>query len=166
MPSGHVNQATLKPLSEHALDELRRIRDGVVQPYRVNPGVRNRLCRGDLIIERERLGARWLEITDAGRKALVQKDSPVTELPPSYTAALAFLAGRKWATPADIGNAIAPDARGGLGMTAQGAGRMGGRTARRLMDSGLVADASWRRNGFPAYSITDAGREALAEKKD
>jgi hypothetical protein len=88
----------------------------------------------------------------------------MSALPPSYVKALAFLATVPWATPADIGHAIAPEARLGHGMTAQGAGRMGGRVAHRLMDKGLVANASSRRGGFPAYSITPAGRDALPKE--
>lgn len=43
----------------------------------------------------------------------------------------------------------------------QGAGRVGGGMARRLMVKGLVDDASFLRGGFPAYRITGKGLKAL-----
>lgn len=78
--------------------------------------------------------------------------------------ALVRLADSVYATPADIGYAICPDRDPPL--KGQGAGRIGGSMAKRLIDLGLVEDASHLRWGFSAYRITGAGRLALKSDVD
>jgi hypothetical protein len=73
--------------------------------------------------------------------------------------ALTFLATQKFATPADIGQAMGGTQWG----SAQGLGRTGGAMACRLVKFGLVVNASHLRSGFPAYAITQAGRNCLAK---
>ena len=72
--------------------------------------------------------------------------------------ALAYMAERAWASPADLGEAIGGTAR----MKAQGLGRLGGTMGTRLVRLGLARHASRERSGYSAYAITQAGREALA----
>ena len=74
--------------------------------------------------------------------------------------ALEFLATVKFATPADIGEAMG----GTRTMRAQGLGRLGGRMAKTLMDKGWAVGMSWYHDGFPAYGITAKGRNALDDR--
>lgn len=79
--------------------------------------------------------------------------------------ALSFLATVSYAIPSQIGEAMGGSKRG----VAQGLGRMGGAMAARLQRLGLVCDASRNRSGFPAYSISRAGRaevDAAREGRD
>jgi len=62
-------------------------------------------------------------------------------------------------TPSEIGYAMTDGRQWPL--KPQGAGRVGGGMARRLMVKGWIEDASRLRSGFPAYRITPAGRKAL-----
>lgn len=75
--------------------------------------------------------------------------------------ALKFLAGRPYATPSEIGEAMLRDRKFQRARTAQGLGRIGGAMGSRLTAFGWAADASNRRGGFPAYRITEVGRTAL-----
>lgn len=75
--------------------------------------------------------------------------------------ALAFLAERQFASPAEIGYAICPVRPSGYALKAQGAGRLGGGSASRLVKLGFVRNASSERGGFAAYAITPEGRAAL-----
>ncbi len=73
--------------------------------------------------------------------------------------ALTFLASVTCASPAAIGYAMTPARKHPL--KAQGAGRLGGTMAARLMRNGLVCNASYMNSGFAAYAITAKGRQAL-----
>lgn len=81
--------------------------------------------------------------------------------------ALRFLAkcGLGGAMPAQIGEAM--DVNGtykhGHGLSAQGAGRLGGTMAKRLIAKGLAQHAR-HPQGFSLYRITEAGRAALASQ--
>jgi hypothetical protein len=68
--------------------------------------------------------------------------------------ALRYLATVGYAAPNEIGQAIGGTRSG----KAQGLGRLGGAIAHRLIKLDLAVDQSWRRGGFPAYAITQAGR--------
>lgn len=75
--------------------------------------------------------------------------------------ALRFLGEKQRSvTPAMIGEAMTRDRKHPL--APQGAGRIGGAMARRLIDKGLAVDASHDRGGFPAYRISAKGRRVLA----
>lgn len=84
-------------------------------------------------------------------------------LTPAEARALKLLVGVVYATPAQIGHAVAESRtkRPG-GMKDQGAGRLGGTVASRLVKKGLAEDASRLRSGYPAYRINAAGRKAYA----
>ena len=72
--------------------------------------------------------------------------------------ALAYLAAHDIVTPASLGEGMGGTRRGG----AQGLGRLGGAMGARLVKMGLAHNESRHRGGFPAYSISPAGRQALA----
>ena len=91
------------------------------------------------------------------RSAQMPADNKDTALTEPQRRALRYLAGRSYATPAEIGEAMGGTRSG----KAQGLGRLGGAMAARLIKRGLAYDASGSRGGFPAYSITRAGREAV-----
>ncbi len=74
--------------------------------------------------------------------------------------ALTALSTAKYLLPSEIGYAMTPD-RPHRPLVAQGAGRVGSSMAQRLIKLGFAVDASWRRDGYPAYEITPAGRDAL-----
>lgn len=76
---------------------------------------------------------------------------------------LACLVKAPWDTPANIGWAMVEgrDTKAAHRGCAQGLGRIGGGMARKMIAQGLVKDASRERRGYPAYAITQAGREAL-----
>ena len=81
---------------------------------------------------------------------------------PSQIRAARFLMRCQYATPAEIGYAVAEDrARRPGGMKAQGAGRLGGMIARQMVELGLVEFATRKREGYPAYRISPAGRAAI-----
>lgn len=81
---------------------------------------------------------------------------------------LTHLADKPWDSPSNIGWAMVegrdlPAAHHGR---AQGLGRIGGGMCRKMIAQGLVKDASRLRSarlGFPAYAITQAGRDALQQ---
>lgn len=77
---------------------------------------------------------------------------------------LECLAKSDWQTPATIGWAMVEgrDTKAAHKGSAQGLGRIGGGMCRKMIDQGLVRDASRQRRGFPAYAITAAGRAALS----
>lgn len=78
--------------------------------------------------------------------------------------ALAFLASRDSAMPAEIGYALTADQRWPL--KPQGAGRLGGSMGTRLQKMGLTRAVNRLIGGslWPAgYAITQAGRKALEE---
>lgn len=74
--------------------------------------------------------------------------------------ALRFLASRPNASPAELGYALTEGRK--YPMVPQGAGRLGGTMAWRLIKVGLAESAALLRGGFPAYAITPAGRTALS----
>lgn len=76
--------------------------------------------------------------------------------------ALRLLSAWVFCTPSQIGWAMTQDRRG-RALKAQGAGRVGGSMAAQLIKAGLVENASHLRGGYAAYSITPAGRRALAD---
>jgi hypothetical protein len=78
---------------------------------------------------------------------------------------LAHLADKPWDSPSNIGWAMVEgrDTKAAHKASAQGLGRIGGGMCRKMIGKGLVMDASRKRNGYPAYAITDAGR-ALMKK--
>jgi len=82
---------------------------------------------------------------------------------PAQLRALSYLQKARWATPAELGHAIAEGrtTRPG-GMKEQGAGRLGGSIAAALVKLGLAEPAARDRDGFPAYRISSAGRAVLA----
>lgn len=71
-PIPPLNGANTRPLSEHALGVLRKLRDvGPLPSYLLNPGVRNRLSREALAEEFwQKNGTRCYRITDIGREVL------------------------------------------------------------------------------------------------
>lgn len=77
--------------------------------------------------------------------------------------ALEYLASAVMAAPSQVGQAMMEgrECRAARKGSPQGLGRIGGTMCRRLCDLGLASDASHRRGGFPAYTITSAGRQAL-----
>lgn len=77
--------------------------------------------------------------------------------------ALHCLSGARYRTPAEIGWSIGAVDQGKV-LKAQGAGRVGSSMAVRLMKRGLASDATWMRDGYPAYAITTAGRAALEQE--
>lgn len=84
----------------------------------------------------------------------------MSDLTKRQIVALKLLAGRRYATPADIGDALTVGRIRPL--KAQGAGRLGGTMGTRLVRLGLAEHANSLRNGFPAYAISAKGRLALA----
>lgn len=78
--------------------------------------------------------------------------------------ALAAMIAVPYLTPAEIGYAISPDRPGGRVLKAQGAGRIGGSMASRLIKFGWAENCSHLHMGFPAYRITDVGRIAFNAK--
>ena len=79
MPSGHVDKTKLRPLSEHAWKILPLLlREGPQPRHTINPGVRLRLYRENLI--EEAAGVRrnslvyHVRLTDAGRAKLEELD--------------------------------------------------------------------------------------------
>lgn len=75
--------------------------------------------------------------------------------------ALRRMAQSPYVAPSDIGYAMTPDRE--VPLRSQGAGRIGGAMAKRLIALGLAQDCSHLRWGFPAYRITRAGRVAIGE---
>lgn len=74
MASGHVDHTKpLRPLTEHAWEELARIGRGPVFPHTVNPGVRGRFFREELIEQYQGRGAPLLRITPAGVAKLAER---------------------------------------------------------------------------------------------
>ena len=76
--------------------------------------------------------------------------------------ALVFL--QRWgraATPAQIGAAMTPGRK--YPLKPQGAGRIGGAMAKRLIAMGLVRDASREHGGFPAYEVSPEGIRVVAQ---
>lgn len=67
-----LNGTKTHPLSKHAIEVLERLSRGMIAAYRINPGVRNRLYREDLIRETINNASSFAQIaiTDAGRAAL------------------------------------------------------------------------------------------------
>lgn len=84
-----------------------------------------------------------------------------TTLTEPQAKALRYLAEHPICSPADLGQGMGGTRTG----KAQGLGRLGGGMAARLIKMGLVYDASHSRGGFPAYSISAAGRSALSGTK-
>jgi hypothetical protein len=80
------------------------------------------------------------------------------ELKPIQQRCLVYLKSRQYATPAEIGYAIALVQKRPGGMKAQGAGRLGGMIASQLVTLGLAEIATTERDGFPAYRISPAGK--------
>lgn len=72
--------------------------------------------------------------------------------------ALTLLSSKPFASPAELGAVISDRPH----LTAQGAGRIGGSMAARLIKLGWAVSCSWERGGFPAYRITRDGQEALS----
>lgn len=83
----------------------------------------------------------------------------MVDLTPAQEKALRCLAKRPWVTPSEIGAAMTEGRQ--YPMKPQGAGRIGGAMATRLVKAGLAQNASYKREGFPAYEISQAGRLAL-----
>lgn len=84
------------------------------------------------------------------------------EMTPAELRAARFMKGKRYAIPSEIGYAICEDRskRGAGGMVPQGAGRLGGSVASRLVRKGF-AEHSTERNGFAAYRLTKAGEDAI-----
>lgn len=83
---------------------------------------------------------------------------PTIDLSQAERRALRAMAQREWMTPAEIGHAMTVGREWPL--KDQGAGRVGGGMAKRLIAKGMVMDVSFKRQGFPAYRITQDGRRA------
>lgn len=68
MPSGHVDRSKpLRPLSEKAWAALRLIGARKVLAFEINPGIRGRLYREDLIVD---TGHAYVVLTPAGHRKL------------------------------------------------------------------------------------------------
>jgi hypothetical protein len=88
---------------------------------------------------------------------MTQQEAGKVRLTDKQRRALEYLNTRPWVTPADLGNALSDRKH----LTAQGAGRIGGSMAGRLIKLGAAESCARYRGGFPAYRITPAGRAAL-----